>query len=64
MLYPPAGRRTKWAVIIPSCPVCGYMHAHSLDGFARVVVRAPSCRPWVTYEITASVVLPRAVTAA
>lgn len=29
---PPAGRRTKWAIVIPTCPFCGYLHLHRAAG--------------------------------
>jgi hypothetical protein len=59
LLYPPAGRRSRWGVVVTHCPLCHYMHRHALDGFARVIVGTPSCRPWLSYEIHAAVVLPQ-----
>lgn len=58
-LYPPAGRRRTWLLLVPRCPSCGgYSHAHRVDRFGSTFVRSPSCRPSSTYEVTVYVVLP------
>jgi hypothetical protein len=38
----PAGRRTKWALVIPQCPHCFRLHLHRADG-PRGGLRIGSC---------------------
>jgi ribosomal protein L32 len=28
----PSGRRTRWAIIVPSCPWCSHLHIHNAVG--------------------------------
>lgn len=45
---PPAGRRTLWAIVVPSCVGCGTLHIHRAGGAAGGYRRG-SCgaRYWV-----------------
>lgn len=40
--YPPAGRRSKWLLLVKNCVFCGYAHAHR--GGADGGLRSSGCR--------------------